>query len=316
MPLRYPRSRVLALLAAAPALGVPRVARAQAGPKIRMGAVATETYAEPLYAADSGAFTRAGLNVELTLFPSGAVLNQAVNGNALDVGTCDPIQLTYAIDHGVPYAYFAGCLIHVGDVPTTVLCASRTGTVRTAHDLEGQTIAIITLHSLGEYSIREWMTQQGADPTKARFVEIPGASMPLALARGTVAAAMLIEPYLSMATATDARVLANPYNTVAQRFSLNAFYARRDWLTANADTTRRLTAALYDGARWANTHRNESMPILAKYAKLEPAQIAAMQRATYATSLEPRLLQPVIAIATKYKAVERPLPPADLIFSA
>ena len=304
------------MLAAAPALAGPRAARAQSGPKIRMGAVATETFAEPLYAADSGAFARAGLNVELTLFASGAVLNQAVNGGALDVGECDPIQLTYAIDHGVPYAYFAGGLVHIGDAPTTVLCVSRTGPIRTARDLEGQTIAIITLHSLGEYSIREWMTQQGADPAKARFVEIPGPAMPGALARGTVAAAMLIEPYLSMTTATDARVLANPYNVVAQRFALNAFYARRDWLSATADQTRRLTAALYDAARWVNAHRAESMPILAKYAKLEPAQIAAMQRATYATSLEPRLLQPVVAIATKYKAVEKPIPPADLIFIA
>lgn len=311
MPRTYTRARALAFGAAAVIAGT-GPGRAQNGPKIRMGAVATETFAEPLYAQDYGAFSRAGLNVELSIFPSGAVLNQAMGGGALDVAACDPIQLMNAINHGIPFHYFAGGLVHVGDAPTTVLCVNKSGPVRTAKDLEGQTIAIITLHNLAEFSVREWMTQQGADAAKASFIELTGPSMPAAVARGTVAAAMLIEPYLSMA-APDTRVLANTYNSIAPRFMLNAFYARREWLAGNAVTAKKLTAALYDAARWINTHHADSMPILAKYGKFELERLAAMRRATYATALDPALLVPVIEIAAKYKAVERTPPPTELI---
>lgn len=285
---------------------------AQNTPQIRMGAVATETFAEPLYAQDSGAFSRAGLNVELSIFSSGAGMNQAMSGSALDVAVCDPIQLMNAVNHGIPYQYFAGSLIHVGDAPTTLLCVNKNGPLRTARDLEGQTIAIITLHNLAEFSIREWMTQQGADPAKVRFIELTGPAMPAALARGAIAAAMLVEPYLSM-SASDTVVLANTYNAIANRFVLNAFYARRDWLAQNAESAKRLTSALYDAARWANTHHSQSMPILVKYGKFELGKLATMRRASYATSLDPALLQPVIDIAGKYKAVERVLPTSDLI---
>jgi NitT/TauT family transport system substrate-binding protein len=311
MSATHSRARALTAFGAA-LIAATAAAQAQSAPRIRIGAVATETFAEPLYAQDYGAFARAGLGVDLSLFASGAGVNQAMSGGALDVAACDPIQLMNAIDHGIPYQYFAGGLVHVGEAPTTVLCVAKSGPVKTAKDLEGQTIGIITLHNLAEFSIREWMTQQGADPSKARFIELTGPSMPAAVARGTVAAAMLIEPYLSM-SAADTRVLANPYNSIADRFILNAFYARRDWLAQNAVLAKKLTGALYDAARWIDTHRTESLPILVKYGKFEPDKLATMRRATYATALDPALIAPVIEIAAKYKAVERTLPPADLI---
>jgi NitT/TauT family transport system substrate-binding protein len=309
------RGHAVASLAALAATASARPLRAQTLPRIRLGAVASETYAEPLYAAGSGAFTRAGLDVEIAMFPSGAGLNEAVRGGALDVGSCDPIELMNAREHGIPYAYFAGGLISNADASTTLLCTAADGPVHGAHDLEGAPIAIITLHSLAEFSIREWMTQQGADASKARFVELPGPAMGPAVARGTVAAAMLIEPFLSLAGA-DARVLANPYRTVANRFILNAYYAPQPWLAANVDVVRRLAAAFAETARWAAAHHPESGAILAAAAKLAPERIAAMRRASYATALAPQLLAPVIAIAAKYHAVEKAVPAADLIFAA
>jgi NitT/TauT family transport system substrate-binding protein len=293
-------------------MAVARAAGAQNGPKIRIGAAATETFAEPLYAQDSGAFGRAGLSVDLAIFASGAGVNQAMSAGALDVAACDPIQLTNAIDHGIPYQYFAGGLVHIGDAPTTVLCTSKNGPFKAAKDLEGQAIGIITLHNLSEFSVREWMTTQGADPSQARFIELTGPSMPAAVARGTVAAAMLVEPYLSIA-GPDTRVLANTYNSIANRFILNAFYARRDWLAQNAPTAKKLAAALYETARWTNARRAESLPILVKYGKFEAEKLGSMRRASYATGLDAASIRPVLDIAAKYKAVERPLPAADLI---
>ncbi len=77
---------------------------------------------------------------------------------------------------------------------------------------------------------------------------------------------------------------------------------------------RRLATALYDTARWANGHHDETAPILAKYAKLDLARIRAMNRTRYATSLDPKLMQPVLDIALRYNLLEKPKSPAaDLI---
>jgi NitT/TauT family transport system substrate-binding protein len=277
-----------------------------------MPAVATETFAETLYAQECGAFTRAGLNVELQLFASGAPANAAMSGGALDVSANDPLQLTSAIEHGVPYRYFAGGLLHVADAPTTELCVAKNGPIKTAKDLEGQAIAVPTVLNLASLSVREWMAQQGADPAKARFVEFPNPAMPAAIARGAVAAGMLGEPFITL-SASETRVLANSYNSIADHFILNAFYARRDWLAENADLAHRLVAALYDAARWANTHHADTLAILVKYGKLDPDKLADVRRATYATSLDPALLRPVIDIGVKYKVIDRALTPSEMI---
>ncbi len=289
-----------------------RAARAQGGPPIRMAGVATETYAETLYAQECGAFTRAGLNVELQIFASGALVNQAMSGGALDASANDPMQLAGAINHGLPYRYFAGGLLHVADAPTTELCVAKNGPIKTAKDLEGQTIAVPTVLNLASLAVREWMAQHGADSTLARFVELPNPAVPAAIARGAVAAAMLGEPFMTL-SAADTRVLANAYNAVADHFMLNAFYARRDWLAQNPGLARRLAAALYDAARWANTHHADTLAILVKYGKLDPDKLATVRRATYATSLDPDLIRPVIDIGMKYKVIDRALAPAEMI---
>lgn len=133
-----------------------------------------------------------------------------------------------------------------------------------------------------------------------------------AVGRGTIAAAMISEPFLSAAR-DDVRPFAKSFDAVAKQFLLNAWFARRDWLAANPDIARRLFAAAIDSARWANTHHAESAAVLAKIAKLDPTTITAMTRASYATSIEPRFMQPILDVAVKYKVLDRPLNAADLI---
>ena len=285
--------------------------RARAATRIRMAAVATETFGVPLYAKDSGAFDRAGLDVDLQFFPSAAPANVALTAGAIDVAVADPLQLTNAINHGLPYQYFAGGLMHEPGEPTTALCVANDGP-KSARDLEGMTIAVPTIANLASFGVREWMTKEGADPEKAHFIEFNNAAMASALTRGTVQAAMITEPYIS-SDSTTIRILSNPYDAISPRFLLNGFYARRDWLTENAETARRLATALYDGARWANTHHPESLAILIKYSKVEPARVSGMRRAVYATALDPALLRPVIAVGLKYKSIDKAVPLSDMI---
>ena len=302
-----------ASIGAAAFAAAPGSARAQtAAPRIRLAAVATETFSAPLYARESGAFTRAGLNVDVQLFASLNPANVALAGGAIDVCANDPLQQTNAILHGVPFEYFAGALLHIADEPTTTLCIAKNGAIKTAKDLEGQAIAVPTVLNLASLCVREWMTRNGADYTKAKFVELRGPAMGPAVLRGTIGAAMISEPTATI-YGKDLTVLANAYNVAGNRFQLNAYYAHRDWLTGNPDLARRLAAALYDGAKWANGHRAESLDILLKYSKADPEKVAGMKRATWATSLDYALIKPVLDIGLKYKVIEKALPAGDMI---
>jgi NitT/TauT family transport system substrate-binding protein len=269
-----------------------------------MGSVAADTYAGGFYALDLGLFDKAGLGVDVTPFANGAAMAAAAAGGSIDIGIGDATELANGVSRGLPFVLIAGGGMYSTTSPTTTLCVAKSSTVTKAADLEGQTVAVVSLVSLMSSGVKSWLTQNGADITKIRFVEMPFPQMPPALARGTLAAATLSEPIMSDAVAGDAKVFAKPYDAIAKQFLISDWFTTRDWLTKNPDAAKRFVAAIYDAARWANAHHDESAAILSKYTKVDVDRIKRMNRCVYATNLQPGMVQPVLDTAYKYKALE------------
>lgn len=310
--MRFSRKAWLSLLAGAAI--APRAAAGQ--PRtIRFGTQTAETYAEGLFGADSGIFARHGLDVETTVFPSAGTISAALAGGAIDVGLIDAIVLANAFNRGLPMAAIAGGGLFETRNPTSALCVAKTGNATTAKNLEGQTVAVGTLVSLTSIAIKMWLQRGGANVADVRFVEMPFSAMPQALERGTVAAAYVIEPQLSQ-DAETLRVVAIPYGAIAPSFPISLLVSTRGWVAQNPDLARGLTAALYETARWANANHAQTAPILSKYTKLELGVIQHMARTHFATSLDARMVQPILDAAFAYKLIDRPTKAADLIMPA
>lgn len=305
------RARALALLAAGPMAFSPRVARAQSA-TLRIGASPADSYAQAHYAQDGGFFTKYGLSVSVIDFPNAQAIVQAAAGGAIDVGMADMIQLANPIEKGVPFGVFAGGALYRSDAPATLLVVAKNSPVQKAKDLEGQTVGVVALNSISAMSVNEWLRQGGADLTKVKIFELPFAAMVPAIERGTVGAAFLAEPFLSGAH-DELRTLASTYDVIAKQFYIGAWFASRDWLAKNGETARRLVEALYDTARWSNTHHDESAVMLAKATKMDLDKIKSMTRAVYATTLDTKLMQPVIDLAVRYKAIPKPVDASDIV---
>lgn len=306
------RSQLLALLAAAPALAYAAPATAQGAPW-RIGAQPAEIFSEPVFVVDGGFLTRAGLNAEILPFTTSGQMVQAVIGGSLDFGLSDMSQIANAHNRELPLAFVAGSGLYRSESPSTLLCVAKNSSIRSAKELEGQVIGVNGLRTMAEMSSREWARQNGADLTKLRFTEIPASLAVAALERGTVAAAIVGEPFFSNA-GDLVRPLAKTYDTIAKSFYVSAWFARRDFLAQNAPAVRKFVGAIYETARWANTHHNDTAPLLAKWLKLEVERVRATPRATFATSLDPKLMQPVIDIALRYNVLDKPVDATALIF--
>jgi NitT/TauT family transport system substrate-binding protein len=304
------RRHALAVLAAG--LAQIRPAKAQTTASIRVGTALNDPYMEPFFAQEGGFFGRAGLDVTIAPMTNGAAIMQAAAGGAIDVALGELTQLTNAIDHGVPFGIFGGGAYYTTKEPTQVLCVAASSHIRTAKDLEGQTIGAQTTRSINAISVMEWLTKNGADLSTIKFFEIPYSEMPSALVRGTLAAAFVGEPYLSDAK-DDIRRLADTFSVVAPSFYIGCWYAHRDWLAQNAPLARRFVEAAYAAGRWANSHRAESAAIESKYTKVNLESVRAMARNQFSTTLDPRLMQPVLDIAWKYKIIGKPATATELI---
>lgn len=306
---RLTRGRAF-ILTAACAFG-PRAAQSQTQ-IIRLGQSAADTFGEGYYAADRGAFQAAGLNVEVLTFPNGAAQAAACAGGSIDVGLGEATELANGVSRGLPFAIFASGSLYDTAAPTTALCIAANAPLRVAKDFEGQAIAVPVLTSLSSMAVKAWLVQNGAQLDRVRFIELPLAAMAAAIDRGTVAGAHIGEPFLSAAGSTVRR-LASPYDAVAKKFVISDWFATRSWLTANSAIVKRLIAVIYDTARWANTHHDETAPILANYTKIDVDIVRKMRRVSYATSFQPQLIQPVLDAALAYGGLTRHIEASELI---
>lgn len=297
-------------LAATAALDLP--ARGADAP-VRIGVGSADTFAEGFYATDMGFFSKAGLDVDMQLFTSGGAILVAAGGNALDIGLSNTGNLADAIAHGAPFSIIAGAGMYTAAHPTVALTVALNSPLRKPADLAGKTIAVTALKDLTEIGTRAWLGRNGVSPDSVKFVQLSMVQMAAGLDRGTFDAALIAEPNLSAAVGKTVRIFGRPYDAVGAQFLIANWFSSTDYIKKNPDVIRRFVGAVYDTARWANANHPASSKILAKWAQMDPAVTAAMGRCEYATALDARLLDPVLAALYQYGAVDRRLTAADVI---
>lgn len=289
----------------------PRAGSAQQGDHLRVGTAPVEVGALAYYATDEGFFKKAGLDVELVAAANGPAIAAAVASGTLDMGSGNALSIAQAHDRGLNFVYVAPAGAYTTASPTAGCVVLRTSPVRTAKDLNGKTIAVATLGSLGEIAWRAWLDQNGADLTTIKFVEMPYSAMDTAIASGRVDAASMEEPALDRTLASDGRLLSHCYDAIAKDFSEGGYFATADFVKAHFDLVRRFATVIEQTARWANANQSATALILAKYSGISTADLT--HRVHYHDKLDPARIQPLINAAAKYGTLKAPFPASEII---
>jgi NitT/TauT family transport system substrate-binding protein len=301
------------------ATAIPRLASAQSANTIRGAGVFSDLFAEPFYAKDSGAFAKAGFDVEPTSQYNAGAVAAAIGGGSLEMGTGDLVSGVNAINAGVPIVLVAGGGLYrePADSSTAFLAVAVDSLLRAPKDLAGKTIGVPTLVGMTTACTKSWLTLHGIPESAVRFVEMPPTLAIPALQRGTVDAALISEPFVTFGKGL-VRSLGSPYDAAAdlakgKQFCVSVWYASQTWMEADPARARRAVNAIYETARWANTHHDDTFNILVRDGKLDPVKAAGMQRTIYATSMTPEIIQPVLDIAAQNKMFTKPVDARTLI---
>jgi NitT/TauT family transport system substrate-binding protein len=288
-----------ATVALGSAIALPHTAVAQAT-KLRIAGSAADAFSEPFFAEQAGTFRRAGFDIEVTALNNASATVAAIGGGALDLGLGDLVSGVKALEAGVPILLIAGSGMYVSSDNSVILAVLKDTALRGPRDLVGRVVAVPTLVGQSTLSLYAWLSQNGVDRATVKFVEIPQSAVIAALGRGTVDAAVIGEPLITP-NRNDVRDIGHPLDAIAKTFLLSAWFAARSWVDADRDRARRVVAAIYETARWCNTHRDETFAVLVREAHYDPEKVHGMIRVPYATALSPALIQPVLNIATQNK---------------
>jgi NitT/TauT family transport system substrate-binding protein len=287
------------------ALVAPIGASAQSTSTIRIATTPVQFYAEPYFGADAGAFSKAGYELAITPVANGPAVTSAMVGGSVDVGVIDLMTAASAIAKGLPLQFLASGAIYRAAEAWQIITVAKDSPLRTARDLEGRTIALPSVAGLALGSTRGWLRQNGADPDKVHFVEVPQPTMAAALTRKTFDAAFIGEPYLAMDknSGNEMRPFGHPLDSIGKNFTVTGWFSTRAWFDQDKRRAKAVIDAIYETARWANAHRPETAVIIARQSAYDPAKVAGMIRCDYATSLDLGQLQPMFTSGFNEKLI-------------
>lgn len=201
MNLRRPRpaaplAALLALLALA------SCARKPAGAPIRLGIMPDADSLPFMVAADEGFFTREGIQVELVSFANAQERDAAIQAGRLDGAISDLLAAAFAVAGGFDMAVTSVTDGRYG------IAAAPGSKIEKASALKGASIGMST-NTIIQYAVDSLLAASGVPSGAYTVTAIP--KMPVRmemLLAGKVDAAGLPEPFLSVAAARGARIVA------------------------------------------------------------------------------------------------------------
>ena len=270
---------------------------------VNITALPIEPTALAFYAKEQGFFKSEGIDARITVINDpqqapAAVLSGTAAFSSYSVG-----GLAILKSRGAPVRLVAAGALYVPKAPTTALVSAKGKRLRRAGDLAGKTVAIDAPNTPAHLGLLRWLKRNGVDARDVRFVEMPFPQMVGPLSKGSVDAAVVPEPVLTIALQRGATRIAPIFNAVCAHDCLATIWiARRN---VDPNLAARFRNAIQAAAAWANQQENERATgaILAKYSELDPALIAEMTRTRFATRLRPQLAQPWIDLYAEFAVI-------------
>jgi NitT/TauT family transport system substrate-binding protein len=305
----------------------PAVARAQALPSgpppppgaivLQVGCALDDQTTPLLYAQSAGLFAKNGLDVRIVRLTSGAAIAAAIAGGTLQLGKSSILNLIVAHARGIPFTLVAPSSIYRSERPDGGLIVAPASKVKAAKDLSGTIVGVASLSDLNAIATAAWIDANGGDSTQTKFVEMSPAATAAALDQARIEGATLWNPLLTQAiNGGHARFAAPVFDAIGKRYQVAAWFADATWVAQNRTAVDRFTAAMHQANVYVAAHENETTGLIAAFLGLDAAELATMARSTPAPYLVATEIDPVIAVAAKYKKIPAVFSAAEMISPA
>jgi NitT/TauT family transport system substrate-binding protein len=250
--------------------------RARAADKISVAVIPIADCA-PIYLGKAkGFFAKQNLDVELSTQGGGAAIIPGVLSGQLQFGFSNVPSLLIAQNKGLKFVGIAPGVSSTG-IRGNDFCAILVpgdSPINSAKDLTGKTVAVNNLNNIGEVAVRAGVKAAGGDPKSLKYIEVPFADMPAALADHRIEAGWMVEPFVTIARSRGDKVVDWPFVAIAPKAMIAVYFASVQYANANPDMVKRFKAAITESLAYANSHAGEVRQIIPTYTRITP-EIAA-----------------------------------------
>jgi NitT/TauT family transport system substrate-binding protein len=259
-------------------------------------------------AQQKGFFRQEGLTVKTEVLQSSSFAVPKLRSGAMDISLDNYVASFAADDQGVAHWHLVADSYQAAKGAFVVLVGPRSP-IRSPEDLKGKTIAIPSLHSVGQLMITSSLHTHGVDEKDLKFVEMPFPQMPTALAKGQVDAVWTPDPFITaMQKSMGARSVldtAEPGSST-EAFPMAGWGVLDDYAKKHPKTVAAFQRAIGRAQQMAARDRAVVTGILPTYVKgIDAGTAQLVTLGDYPTTLNPIRLQRVADLMLQYGFVKK-----------
>ncbi len=226
----------------------------------------------PLWAAqEAGFFKKENLPVELVSIRSSPIAMAALLSGEVDVvvGGANP-GITMQLQGYKDLTLFGGL------INTFLFSICSVPAIEDVSQLKGKRLGVTRFGGSNDFAGRYYLRQRGLDPTKDLTLIQVGSQDDIlrAILSKRLDAAVLGYPAVFIAKKNGLRELADLTRS-GLRYQLNAFVAKKSFVTERQSMLARLFKALAQSIHFLRTRRTEGMEIMRRYARIDDPEILA-----------------------------------------
>lgn len=257
-------------------------AQTEAGGTLRVAVLSIFDVAPCFAALAQGYFTDEHLAVTTSnVSGGGAAIIPALAGGDYDIAYSNAPSVALAVARGIDLRIIVGSPPVTSTPPATVALVKRAGDpISTGKDLEGKALAVNALGNVQWMVARAWVKATGGDPDKVKYLEIPLPAMTEALTANRFAAAMLIDPFLTIALEQPQKyaILSWAFNEVYANAPIALWVCTDQLVKTKAPLVQAFVRGYRRGVVWVNANRGKQplIDLLASYTHVQPDLISKL----------------------------------------
>lgn len=266
-------------------------------------------------AEEKGIFANHKLTVSQEKIAGGAALIPALESGALDIGFSNLVSVLQAREKGLDVKCLAGTLEKAADGSglALMLATKNSGVITSAAALDGKTIAVNTVSNINQLVADAWIDAHGGDVASVKFVAVNFPDMPAALTEGRVDAAIVDEPFVTVAKNAGATILdPRPYQAIAKTPVFSCWLVTTKWVDGHPAEAKAFIAAMKDAAAYLKANPDYLRKILPKYTSISEDLAGNITLPVITTELTADDYNVWQDAALKFRLIEKRVSPSEL----
>lgn len=265
---------------------------------IKIGYIPIAECAQIYVAKEMGYFEKEGLEVDLISLSGGAPILDGLMSGSLDVGFSNVVSLIIRRAQDAKFFSVFGGTYETKEFQNHAILVSSSRWKSNPKDvLKGAKIAINTFKNVEEMMVGKYLNSIGLDWSQSSKVEAAFPRMLPLLEAGTIDAASIVEPFITIAKDDSTgkfKWLCNHYLTTTPKTLVATYVSSEKVALDKHEELIKFQRAMQNATNYIHSNEGQTRQIIGKYVKIAPELLTKIGLSEFNIDSDPNAIDAII----------------------